>query len=131
MARSCSPSCCRCLSLQSLTVFAAFVAVFVMVINPALNHLSDRLDPKFHETEPVVVEKVKQQKPFDPSQTDVMGYSTMAFVKEGMEAELRMGLTFLMTQSCPRWMVRVRSLDTIRCAIIVLNFCIIPLQLSD
>jgi len=102
MTRSCC-SCCGCLSLRAMGMFVAFIAVFVTVINPALNYLSDQLD----DSKPMVEE---QQKPFDPSVTDVLGYKRMNFAERTEEnPDLYLGITFLMVQSFPRWMTKLAN----------------------
>jgi hypothetical protein len=86
-------------------LFVAFIAVFVKVINPALNYLCDKFDP-IDDLQPVVGEEAK--KSFDPSVTDILGYNRMDFAERKEEQpELYMGLTYILKQSCPRWMVKV------------------------
>ena len=104
MARSCCSSCCF-LSLKVTGLFAAFLVVFVKVINPALDYVCDKLDP-IDDLQPVVAEEAKQ--PFDPLVTDILGYKNMQFSERtGKQKELYMGLTYILTQSSPRWMVKL------------------------
>jgi len=86
-------------------LFAAFIAVFVKVINPALNYLCDKFDP-IDDLQPVVGEEAK--KSFDPSVTDVLGYNRMGFSERTEEQpELYLGMTYILSQSSPRWMVKL------------------------
>ena len=93
---------CWCCSIRSLAVLGALFAVFVTVVNPVMNYLVGPLElDHLDDTAPLV------EKPFDPSTTDIMGYSKMRFVKEGMQVEYDIGITFIMKQSFPNWMVKV------------------------
>mmetsp|Transcript_16798 Transcript_16798/g.38807 ORF Transcript_16798/g.38807 Transcript_16798/m.38807 type:complete len:365 (-) Transcript_16798:139-1233(-) len=93
---------CWCCSIRSLAVLAALFAVFVTVVNPVMNYLVGPLEiDHLDDTAPLV------EKPFDPSTTDIMGYSKMRFVKEGMQVEYDIGITFIMKQSFPNWMVKL------------------------
>lgn len=74
------------------------VAVLVKIGNPLLDKI---ILPEEDQGE----KENNEGMPFDPNQTDVLGYNELGFVKPEVETmELNIGITFILAQSFPKWL---------------------------
>ena len=84
----------RCCSCKTMGILVAFVAIFVKVVNPLLD---------FYLAPPI---EVPPRQPYDPdASTDILDYPGFGFLNPGRQVELNLGLTFILRQSFPRWLV--------------------------
>lgn len=85
-----------CCSFKSLAIWVGAIAVFVKVGNPLLDGLIAPIEEK------------PERQAFVVDQTDVLNFTGFGFLRED-EMELDLGLSFILRQSFPRWLVTLLS----------------------